>query len=519
MAAPPVRAAAAPRKREPQPARRASTVGEWKRQVTWFAAAMTVLVVLVAAGSAGAMWRVLSQVAHGEQVGETQARATVSARMAVLDVDRMLLQAIAAQDPAAARAAAVASISAASRLEDAVTALVKALPDSADAAEMERLVERVKAPRVNVIVLARKGERQQALDALEALSEPLKRIDAVSGAILDTQAAERQRAAQARSDLFARLLYGLFFSAAASTLAGVVFYRRLMRGFARTDQVEQLLEEVAQSSGQLDTDGKQLDQLNGEVQAANSKLGRLLEQFQASCLAMTQEAKGSLADLDQLSHTCQDSAATSRQHTEEAAVVAAQIRSTTRRMHELLESTQALAQSRSEIARFADQIARISATTRLLSLNAAVEAARAGEWGRGFGVIASSVRHLSEDTQTAAVEIRRASEDITRQLAATTGSVQQTSALMDDCAGRMAALDTSARANQALVDGMARDVQGFQGSFQRQVARVEAMDRDSQALDQVLHDGQRHAQLLDATSRALAHTSNALLRRLSSLQQ
>jgi methyl-accepting chemotaxis protein len=200
-------------------------------------------------------------------------------------------------------------------------------------------------------------------------------------------------------------------------------------------------------------------------------------------------------------------------------VVAAQIRSTTRRMHELLESTQALAQSRSEIARFADQIARISATTRLLSLNAAVEAARAGEWGRGFGVIASSVRHLSEDTQTAAVEIRRASEDITRQLAATTGSVQQTSALMDDCAGRMAALDTSARANQALVDGMARDVQGFQGSFQRQVARVEAMDRDSQALDQVLHDGQRHAQLLDATSRALAHTSNALLRRLSSLQQ
>jgi hypothetical protein len=51
------------------------------------------------------------------------------------------------------------------------------------------------------------------------------------------------------------------------------------------------------------------------------------------------------------------------------------------------------------------------------------------------------------------------------------------------------------------------------------VTRVEAMDHDSQALDQVLQDGQRHAQLLDATSRALARTSSALLRRLSSLQQ
>jgi hypothetical protein len=44
------------------------------------------------------------------------------------------------------------------------------------------------------------------------------------------------------------------------------------------------------------------------------------------------------------------------------------------------------------------------------------------------------------------------------------------------------------------------------------------MDRDSQALGEVLQDGRRHAQLLDTTARALAHTSTALLRRLSSLQ-
>ncbi|MGV3571630.1 MAG: methyl-accepting chemotaxis protein [Ramlibacter sp.] len=492
-----------------------SAVARWKRQLAGFAAAVTLLLVLVALGSAGAMWHVISEVARAEALDEPRSRAAAAARIAVVEVQRLLAETIAEDDPGRVRAAAVASIAAASRLEDAVTALRTAMPADANVAEMSRLVDATKAPRVQVIVLARKGERAAAAAAREAIAAPFRRIDAVSMTILEEQAASRQAASLQRAALFERMLYALLLAGLLGTAAGLWFYRRLMRRFA---PVEQLLEEVAHSARELAAGGAQLDELNAEVQRSNEQLRVLLERFQGTSQSMTQEAQASLRDIGQLGATCQASAGMSREHAGEAAAVAGQIHDTTGRLHALLETTRALSHSRSEIARFADQIQAISSTTRLLSLNAAVEAARAGAAGRGFSAIAGSVRSLSEETQQAALQIRRASEDITRQLGATTEALQDTSALMDKGAARIAALDSSARSNQGLADGMHEEVQGFRGSFERQVERVRSMEQESQALARALEDGARHARLLDATSASLAQTSSALLQRLSNLQ-
>jgi methyl-accepting chemotaxis protein len=501
-----------PRERRGRPR---STVGQWKRQLAWFASGLTLLVLLVALACAAAMWKVTSTIARAEAVDQARSHAAVGARLAVLEVDRMLAQMLAEEDPARVRAAAVGSIAAAARLEDAVTALRAALPESAAVADLVQRVDGVKAPRVKLIVLARRGERAEASLARQAIAEPLQRIDTVSAQILEEQSARRQRAAQERGALFHRLLSALLAAALASTVIAVVFFRRLLRRFA---PVEHLLEEVAHSAGELDGGGRRLDGLNGDVQQANEQLRGLLEGFEGTSQAMTHEALACLQDVEQLGKTCHDSAGMSRRHAEEAAGVAAQIHATTERLHRLLETTRALHRSRGEIARFADEIESISATTRLLSLNAAVEAARAGVSGRGFSVIARSVRSLSEDTQQAALQIRRASEDITRQLEATTREVQDTCTLMDQGAGRIAALDTSARANQALADGMQREVQGFRGSFQRQVDRVQAMERECEALGSALEEGYRHGRMLAETSASLTQTSTALLQRLSNLQ-
>lgn len=511
----PLRALARHAPRAPGTPRRRTAVAQWKRQLAWFAGAMTVLVMLVAAASGAAMWHVIGTVARAERDNDARAQAAVDARLAVLEVDRLLSQTMAEEDPVKVRAAAVASIAAASRLEDAVTALRIALPRSSEVVQMGQLVDSVKGPRVHLITLARKGARAEASAARQGILEPLRRIDALSAAILQGAAEARQRAAGERAMLFERMLYGLLLAALLSAVTGALFYRRLLRRFV---PVEQLLEEVATSARELQAGGRQLDGVNGDVQGANRQLQGLLDRCRDAMQAMAQEAEGCLRDVDLLGRTCDDSAAMSRRHAEEAAQVAQQIQQTSARLHQLLQAAESLARSRSEIARFADQIEAISATTRLLSLNAAVEAARAGAAGRGFSVIASSVRRLSEDTQQAALQIRRASEDISQQLVATTQAVRQTSALMDEGAGRIAALDTSARANQALADGMHQEVQGFRGSFQRQVGRVQAMDRESQALATALEEGRSHADLLDATSASLAQTSEALLQRLSNLQ-
>ena len=65
-----------------------------------------------------------------------------------------------------------------------------------------------------------------------------------------------------------------------------------------------------------------------------------------------------------------------------------------------------------EINKVLDSIKSIADQTKMLGLNAAIEAARAGEAGRGFGVVASEIRKLSQNSKETAMQIAHLTEDI-----------------------------------------------------------------------------------------------------------
>jgi chromosome segregation ATPase len=81
------------------------------------------------------------------------------------------------------------------------------------------------------------------------------------------------------------------------------------------------------------------------------------------------------------------------------------------RLAEMEKGIQKASQASSKIENAAQLIESLAFQTNLLALNAAVEAARAGDSGRGFSVVADSVRDLSQKSNGAAQAIRKLLEE------------------------------------------------------------------------------------------------------------
>lgn len=74
-------------------------------------------------------------------------------------------------------------------------------------------------------------------------------------------------------------------------------------------------------------------------------------------------------------------------------------------LHDLVDDMMKVKESSDKVSTFVEAVNKISAQTGLLAMNASIEAAHAGTLGKGFSVIASEIRKLSEETTKNAQKI------------------------------------------------------------------------------------------------------------------
>jgi methyl-accepting chemotaxis protein len=106
------------------------------------------------------------------------------------------------------------------------------------------------------------------------------------------------------------------------------------------------------------------------------------------------------------------------------------------------ETVGRLGRSSVEIAEVLNLITAIAQQTNLLALNATIEAARAGDSGKGFAVVASEVKEL-------ALETARATDDISRRIAAITADTSAAVAAIgqiEEIIARISAIQSSTAA-------------------------------------------------------------------------
>ncbi len=196
----------------------------------------------------------------------------------------------------------------------------------------------------------------------------------------------------------------LIFSIATITfvlLAGVNFTLREKRSVlilekyktALTEKINYVLMQTAKSSKNLSAGIHELSQKNSELQARNED--------QITSVTQTKTAVKQLASQVEVAAEAAHKATDLSQKSSDFARNGSSV------MRETIGAMGKISQGSQNIADIIGLIDEIAFQTNLLALNASVEAAHAGDLGRGFAIVASEVRNLSQRTSDAALDIKQ----------------------------------------------------------------------------------------------------------------
>ena len=142
------------------------------------------------------------------------------------------------------------------------------------------------------------------------------------------------------------------------------------------------------------------------VKIAAQEVAQRSRELSDLAMQMSQGAAQQASATEEVSSSMEEMAANLRQ-TADSSKLAEQIaRKSAEDAHEGKESVTEIIRAMAIIADRISVVQEIASQTNMLSLNATIEAAKAQDYGKGFTVVASSVRDLASQTRHSATEIR-----------------------------------------------------------------------------------------------------------------
>ena len=235
-------------------------------------------------------------------------------------------------------------------------------------------------------------------------------------------------------------------------------------------------EQVSSAAGQVSAASQNLAQGATEQASSVEELSAAVSEFSARMAAAVEDA------------------ATSRKAGEAGELT----EQTNEKMDRMLEAMAQIYAASQEMGRVVQSIENIAFQTNLLALNAAVEAARAGSSGKGFAVIADTVRHL-------AIKSSEEAKETARLLQSTQNAVDPGRELAADAAGLLR--DTAGVAEES-----AASTTRVLSALTEQTAALEQIDSGLEQISAVIQNNSASSQESAAASEELHAQASELER-------
>lgn len=168
-----------------------------------------------------------------------------------------------------------------------------------------------------------------------------------------------------------------------------------------------------------------------------------------------------------------------------------------------------------EIREIVDIIAHIATQTRMLALNANIEAARAGEAGRGFSVVASEVKNLSQETQSATNRISKTLHAILTQLQSMVTRMDHTRDSARSCCKELENVCSTIDESCAKMDEIASQAGNTAASVSQQSA---SMAEISNAAEAIAHLAEKSCDNSERALESVSQTEKIVTEQFDELQ-
>jgi methyl-accepting chemotaxis protein len=143
-----------------------------------------------------------------------------------------------------------------------------------------------------------------------------------------------------------------------------------------------------------------------EQSASAQQLASAVSQVRATLSELRETSSGALRNAESVIAKAEGAFQTSASGRESVLRSIDSMRTIREQVSEIAERILQLNHHTSQIDSIISTVNEISAQSKLLALNAAIEAARAGAHGKGFGVVASEIRSLAEQSKQATGQVR-----------------------------------------------------------------------------------------------------------------